>query len=139
MRLLRTTISILAISFCVQTQTAEASMDDLESMVVIGSIKNIGDNNGDLFAEWFDSQQNIGHIDVTQANKQEFVNIPFTGAVVMLTEANKALYEAVVYTEPLRLKLGKTFGLLPKFKGEDDNSVISRMKLSERLSYLNVE
>ena len=107
----------------------------MENLIVFGSAKNTN--------PWLDmecSTQEIGKIAVNEGNREIFRAIPHTGAAIELTDDNKAIYEKIVYThEDLRLKLGKTFGIVPKFKGEEDNAPIHRMNILEKLSYLNME
>lgn len=164
MKFFRTTLPLVALSFVFQTSIALASdnedpttayftkvvgdnMDLLtpifeemqnvapEEMVIFGSSKNTN--------PWLDlecSTQEIGKIIVNEGNREIFRAIPHTGAAIELTEDNKAIYEKIVYTQDdLRLKLGKTFGVVPKFKGDADNDPIHRMSILEKLSYLNLE
>lgn len=164
MKFFRTTVSLVALSFVLQTSIALASdnedhteryftkvvSDNMgllapmfeemqnaapEQMIVFGSSKNTN--------PWLDmecSTQEIGKIAVNDGNREIFRAIPHTGAAIELTDDNKAIYEKIVYThEDLRLKLGKTFGIVPKFKGEEDNAPIHRMNILENLSYLNME
>ena len=133
MKFFKTTVSLIALSLTFQASDALAS-NVPEEMVIFGSYKNT-----DSMAEWTDGTQEIGKIAVSNGNKETFIKIPKTGTAVQLTDANKALYEKIVYTQDdLRLKLGKTFGVVPKFKGEDDNAPRQRMRIG-KLSYLNVE
>lgn len=106
-----------------------------EEMVIVGSSKNTNP-----LLDMDRSTQEIGKIAVNEGNRDIFLAIPHAGAAIELTEDNKAIYEKIVYTQDdLRLKLGKTFGVVPKFKGEADNDPIHRMMILEKLSYLNIE
>jgi len=113
----------------------ETKLNAPEEMVIFGSYKKKNPRT-----EWAPGIQEVGKIAVSEDNRGLFLNIPDTGAVIELTEENKVLYDKVVYThDTLRLRLGKTFGIVPKFKGENVDAVMDRMKFPTQLGYLNIE
>lgn len=134
MKFFKTAYGLLVLSFFFQvTQVVASNIPELEEMVVYGRFKDT-----DPETDCEDTIEGIGRILISKDNREIFQNIPATGEVVKLTNENKALYEQIIYAQPgLQLTLGKTFVLVPKYKGETYNDPIRRMNFPSNLSFLN--
>jgi len=166
MKFFRTTISLVALSLIFESSFLLAS--DVEDSPTARHFTKVVGDNMDILSPMFEEMQNtapeemvvygklkntnpflclesstgkIGKVPVDESNREFFRTIPHTGAAVVLTDDNKSIYDQIVYDEDdVKINLGKTFGVVPKFKGETDNDLIRRIRsILDKLSYLNVE
>jgi hypothetical protein len=140
MKIFRTTLWILTVTFSVQTPETEASHGEEAvkaasrvSIFVYGKIKTGGDEeNNDWVVE------KLGDMSLTDENREAFRLLPLVGSMVVLNEQNKKWYDAVIYTQTdYVMKVGLTYGVIPKLRGENDAAVLRRMAYRKCLSFVN--